>query len=56
MANKTHTKTSLAALYGVSYPTFQKWLLDIPDLEIKPNTRVLTPKQVAKIMKELDPP
>jgi hypothetical protein len=56
MSQRTQNKTNLAAKYGVSLPTFFKLIKDIEGLELKPNIRILTPKQVAKIYDELGEP
>lgn len=53
---KAATRTQLAKLYKVHYNTFIKWLKLIPDLDIKPNQRTLTPKQVEKIINHLGSP
>lgn len=53
---KTATRTQLAKLYKVHYNTFANWLKRIPDLEIKENQRILTPKQVEKIINHLGSP
>lgn len=50
------TRTELAQRYGVSMPTFKKWLMLIPNLEIADNVRTLTPKQVEVIIKHLGEP
>jgi hypothetical protein len=56
MSHKTQNKTTLAAIYGVSLPTFIKLIKDIEGLELKPKIRILTPKQVAIIYEELGEP
>lgn len=53
---KIATKKELAAAYGVHYNTFAKWLKGIKDLNLLPNQRVLTPKQVASIFDALGEP
>jgi hypothetical protein len=50
------TRTELAQRYGVSMPTFKKWLMLIPNLEIADNIRTLTPKQVEAIFIHLGEP
>ena len=47
----TYNKTQLADMYHVSYPTFKTWLKKVPDLNLDPKQRLLTPKQVEKIFK-----
>lgn len=49
-------RSTLAAKYGVSYNTFRKWLLDIPNLELSPKSRLLTPRQLQLIYEELGEP
>lgn len=53
---RTSTRSVLAAQYNVSLPTFRKWLVKIPDLELSDNQRTLTPKQIEKIMIHLGEP
>jgi hypothetical protein len=50
------TKSQLARAYKVHLKTFQAWLLKVPNLELTPNQRTLTPKQVRLIYEHLDPP
>jgi transposase len=56
MQIKTYSKTELANLYEVHYETFIKWLKRIPDLDLEPNQRILTPKQVEKVFSHLGKP
>lgn len=56
MIIKPTTKTNLAKEYGVSYPTFINWLKKIPELNLNPKQRILTPKQVTLIYKHLNEP
>jgi hypothetical protein len=53
---KTSTRSALAEQYKVSLPTFRKWLMRIPDLELSENQRTLTPKQVERIFTHLGEP
>ena len=53
---KAYSKTELARFYGVHYDTLKKWLKNIPELDIKPTQRILTPKQVGKIFTHLGMP
>jgi abortive infection bacteriophage resistance protein len=53
---KPCTKKEMSKLFGVSYNTFLKWLKNIPDLEIKNNQRILTPRQIEKIIDFLGEP
>jgi hypothetical protein len=50
------TKKQLAYLYGVSIPTLNKWLTNIPELRLIPNQRVFTPKQMEIIYFEIGKP
>ena len=43
---KTYSKTQLARKYGISYNTFKKWLIAIPEIKIEPAKRLLTPKEI----------
>jgi transposase len=56
MKTKAYSKTELARMYNVHYDTFKKWLKGVPDLDLKPTQRILTPKQVEKIFKHLGEP
>jgi len=51
-----YNKTQVAKMYNVSYETFKKWLVDIPDLDLKEGQRILTPKQVEKIFNHVGHP
>ena len=48
---KTYSKTQLARKYGISYNTFKKWLIAIPEIKIEPAKRLLTPKEIDIIYK-----
>jgi len=57
MKNKKNlTKKSLAIEYGVAYNTFNKWIKNISELRLDQNQRLLTPKQIELIFKELGDP
>ncbi|MEO6731920.1 MAG: DUF4248 domain-containing protein [Ferruginibacter sp.] len=56
MKAQTATKTQLAKHYKVHYNTFIKWLKMIPELELNPTQRILTPKQVQIIYNHLGEP
>jgi len=56
MKIKSYTKSELAYIYGVSGATFKKWLLQLNDLNLAPNVRILTPKQVTLIFEEFGLP
>jgi transposase len=56
MKIKVYSKTELSRMYNVHYDTFKKWLKNVPDLDLKPAQRILTPKQVEKIFKHLGEP
>jgi len=53
---KSMTKRELALKYGVSYPTFLKWIRMIPQLSITNNRRLLTPKEIQIIYTVLGEP
>jgi hypothetical protein len=53
---KPQTKKQLSIKYKVSYNTFIKWLKNIPDLNLYPNQRTLTPKQIEIIYNEFGMP
>jgi len=53
---KTYSKSQLAKKYGVSYNTFKKWLIAIPEITITASKRLLTPKEVEIIYKYLGIP
>jgi len=53
---KTYSKIQLARKYGVSYNTFKKWLMAIPEIKIDSTKRLLTPKDVEIIYKYLGKP
>lgn len=54
--NNVKTKKELAKMYGVSYPTFIKWLKMIPSLNITNKKRLLTPKDIQMIYEALGKP
>ena len=56
MKAETASKTQLAIKYKVSYNTFIKWLRMIPELELNPKKRLLTPKQVQIVYNHLGEP
>jgi hypothetical protein len=53
---KIMSKGQLAQAYGVHVSTLNKWLKNIPDLNLMKGQRVLTPKQVRLIMEDLGEP
>ena len=53
---KPLTKKELSKKYKVSYNTFLKWLNYIPELNMMPKQRVLTPKQIVIIYEALGEP
>lgn len=53
---KPLTKKELSKKYKVSYNTFIKWLKNIPELQLFPNQRTLTPKQIEIIYNALGEP
>lgn len=56
MKYKSTTRTALASLYEVSLVTFNKWLMDIEDLKLDHQKRILSPKQVQIIVENLGDP
>jgi hypothetical protein len=46
-----YNKSQLARMYNISGETFKKWLILVPDLDLRPAQRILTPKQVEKVFK-----
>lgn len=42
---KAKLKSELAREYGISIKTFQVWLREVPDINVKPKQRILSPKQ-----------
>ena len=44
MKAESKSKGQLAKEYKVHYNTFIKWVKKIPDLDVSPQKRVLTPK------------
>lgn len=53
---QTFSKSELARLYRVHPATFRRWIDLIPDLELKPHKKLLTPLQVQKILQHLGQP
>ena len=53
---KALTRTELADMYGITYPTLVKWIKDIPGLGLDPRKRILTPKQVGLVIEHLGNP
>lgn len=53
---KPITKKQLSKKYLVSYNTFNRWLTQIPDLQLHYRQRMLTPKQLELIYKALGEP
>jgi len=53
---KTLSKGELSRAYGIHISTLNKWLVEVPGLELKKGQRVLTPKQVELIMEHLGEP
>ena len=43
---KAKTKSQIATEYRISYTTFIKWLKETPGIDLKPNQRLLSPKQI----------
>ena len=54
--SKPLTKKQLAKKYKISYNTFKKWIEAISELNLIPNQRLLTPKQVEIIYEALGEP
>ncbi len=52
----TKSPIELRKMYGVSFPTWQKWLEKVPDLKLISGQRVYTPAQVEKIVNHLGNP
>ena len=48
---KTYGVKELRTMYAVSAGTFRAWLRSLPDLQLKPGQRILTPHQVQMIFK-----
>ena len=46
---KAKLKSAVATEYRISYSTFIAWLREMPELNLKPNQRLLTPLQIEKI-------
>lgn len=49
-------RSEFARKYKVSVPTFNKWLVLIPNLSLMENQRIFTPKQVEIIINHLGEP
>jgi hypothetical protein len=43
---KPLTKKQLSKKYKISYNLFMKWIKNIPELDLRTNQRILTPKQI----------
>ena len=56
MKVKAYSKKELAEIYGVTRPTFRRWIKSIPNLDVTKEQRILTPKQVALIFENLGMP
>lgn len=52
----TKSNKELRLAYGVSKPTWQKWLALIPDLNASPGQKVFSPIQVQRIIEHLGTP
>jgi hypothetical protein len=50
------SKKELSQKYGISMPTLNKWLADIPELKLIPNQRIFTPKQMEIILNGIGEP
>jgi hypothetical protein len=50
------TKSALAVQYNIHVNTLREWLKDVPNLELKPFQKVLTPKQLEIIYGHLGKP
>ncbi len=53
---RTYNSSELARQFGVSYPTFKKWLSGISELRKTDGRRVFTPKELDIIFKTLGVP
>jgi hypothetical protein len=51
-----NTLTTLAHAYKVHINTLKKWIDKHPEIELDPNCRVLTPKQVEVIYDKIGKP
>ncbi len=49
-------KSALAKKLGVSLPTLNDWIKDIPGLKISPKQRLLSPKQLETIIEHIGMP
>ncbi len=56
MLMRTYNSSELARQFGVSYPTFKKWLSGISELGNTNGRRVFTPKELDIIFKVLGVP
>ncbi len=52
---KSLSRSTMAAMYGVSLELFNKWLKDLKNLKLG-NRRVIRPKEIGKIIKEWGEP
>jgi transposase len=53
---KAMYKSALAKKLGVSLPTLNDWIKDIPGLKISPKQRLLSPKQLETIIEHIGMP
>lgn len=53
---KAYGLAELARKYDVCRTTFIRWISKIKDLNITPNSKILTPSQVQKIVDHLGEP
>jgi hypothetical protein len=51
-----NTLTTLAYAYNVHINTLKKWIGKYPEIELDPNCRVLTPKQLEVIYDKIGNP
>jgi hypothetical protein len=56
MKIKAYSKSELARIYQVNYDTLKKWIDLIPNLGLRPDQRILTPKQVEMIIEHVGKP
>jgi hypothetical protein len=50
------TKSALAVEYNIHVNTLREWLKSVPNLEMKPFQKVLSPKQLELIYEHLGKP
>jgi hypothetical protein len=50
------TKSALAVQYNIHVNTLREWLKDVPNLQMKPFQKVLSPKQLELIYEHLGKP